>query len=176
MFWEIIKNPVIIGIVAGVIVYTYMSWNRKKENEKRIKKGKKIKLENKYDDIIVPSIVAILVWFITYGYFNYKTEKINQQQLNPTNQFILVKDSPSDNVGKSFTLVTRNQGITLPQTPLPALPVQQPSSIQAGQQIGQQTLKPTLAIGGTCPSQPSQPFGNNMNMNINNNVPDIFMD
>ena len=174
MFWEIIKNPVIIGIVAGIIVYTYMSWNRKKENEKRIKKGKKIKLENKYDDIIIPSIVAVLVWFIVYGYFNYKTDNTNKANI-PQQQYILVKDSPSDKVGKSFTLVTKNQGITLPQTQIqqtqlqPLQPLQQPSIVQ--------TTKPTIAIGGTCPTQPvPAPVQSNIQLVGNNNVPDIFMD
>jgi len=38
MLVEILKNPVIFGLLAGVIVYNYMAWNRKKEIEKKIKK------------------------------------------------------------------------------------------------------------------------------------------
>jgi predicted permease len=38
MFKRLIKNPVIIAVIAGLIVYAYMAWNRKKENEKRLKK------------------------------------------------------------------------------------------------------------------------------------------
>ena len=40
MLKEIITNPVIIGLVAGSIVYAYLSWTRKKYNEKRLKKKK----------------------------------------------------------------------------------------------------------------------------------------
>ena len=88
MLVEILKNPVIIGLLAGAIVYNYMAWNRKKEIEKRLKKGKKIKEEQKYNDIIIPTIVAIIVWFISFAYFNYKEEKsgnIGQigQQIQP---------------------------------------------------------------------------------------------
>ena len=91
---KIIKNPVIIAVVAGLIVYTYMSWNRKKENEKRLKKGKKIKSSNKYDNIIIPGVSAVIVWFIAYAYFTRNTV---QQVANPVGQpvqnYELVKDT-----------------------------------------------------------------------------------
>ena len=112
MLKEIIRNPVIIGLVAGTIVFAYLSWNRKKENERRLKKGKKIRDDDKYDDIIIPIIVAVLVWFIVYGYFNYNKE--NKQQTTIPN-YKLVIDQPSEQVNQTFTLVTTG-GITLPNT------------------------------------------------------------
>jgi hypothetical protein len=133
MLVEILKNPVIIGLLAGAIVYNYMAWNRKKEIEKRLKKGKKIKEEQKYNDIIIPTIVAIIVWFISFAYFNYKQEKsgnIGQigQQIQPvqtikpiqTNinippiQSLQPINSPSD-IAHSFTMVNKNAlGVTMP--------------------------------------------------------------
>ena len=126
MLVEILKNPVIIGLLAGAIVYNYMAWNRKKEIEKRLKKGKKIKEEQKYNDIIIPSIVAIIVWFISFAYFNYKEEKAGQpvQQLQPLQPIIPNQtrlsvppiqslqplqppNSPSD-IAHSFTMVNKN--------------------------------------------------------------------
>ena len=127
MLIEILKNPVIIGLLAGAIVYNYMAWNRKKEIEKRLKKGKKIKEEQKYNDIIIPSIVAIIVWFIAFAYFNYKEEKIgqigqigqignpNQPKINlPPIQSLQPQNSPSD-IAHSFTMINKTTtGVTMP--------------------------------------------------------------
>jgi len=133
MLVEILKNPVIIGLLAGAIVYNYMAWNRKKEIEKRLKKGKKIKEEQKYNDIIIPSIVAVIVWFISFAYFNYKDEKSGQigqigqigkpvQSIQPIQSKISVpsiqslqpQNSPSD-IAHSFTMVNKNAlGVTMP--------------------------------------------------------------
>ena len=132
MLVEILKNPVIIGILAGAIVYNYMAWNRKKEIEKRLKKGKPIKESHKHNDIIIPSIIAIIVWFITFAYLNYKEEKsgqINQpnqlNQLNQLNQQMQTKinvppiqtlnplNSPSD-IAHSITMVNKTAAVTMP--------------------------------------------------------------
>lgn len=133
MLIEILKNPVIIGLLAGAIVYNYMAWNRKKEIEKRLKKGKKIKEEQKYNDIIIPSIVAIIVWFIAFAYFNYKEEKIGQigqtgqigqigqignpiqPKINvPPIQSLQPQNSPSD-IAHSFTMINKTTtGVTMP--------------------------------------------------------------
>lgn len=129
MLVEILKNPVIIGLLAGAIVYNYMAWNRKKEIEKRLKKGKKIKEEQKYNDIVIPSIVAVIIWFISFAYFNYKDEKSGQigqigtiQPIHPIQPKISVpaiqslqpQNSPSD-IAHSFTMVNKNTlGVTMP--------------------------------------------------------------
>lgn len=127
MLVEILKNPVIIGLLAGAIVYNYMAWNRKKEIEKRLKKGKKIKDEQKYNDIVIPSIVAIIVWFISFAYFNYKEEKSgqsvqplqsiipNQSKINvPPIQSLQPQNSPSD-IAHSFTMVNKTAtGVVMP--------------------------------------------------------------
>jgi hypothetical protein len=128
MLVEILKNPVIFGLLAGIIVYNYMEWNRKKEIEKRLKKGKKIKDSMKKTDIIIPSIVAIIVWFISFAYFNYKEEKSNTTQIQTNIQSQPIKplqslpsiqtlqpiqQSPSD-VAHSFTMINKSSGITVP--------------------------------------------------------------
>jgi len=142
MLVEILKNPVIFGLLAGVIVYNYMAWNRKKEIEKRLKKGKKIKEEHKYNDIIIPSIVAIIVWFISFAYFNHKEENLGQyghisqpmhqlqtqskiniptiqslhplQPLQPLHPLQPLNASPSE-IAHSFTMVNKTAtGLTMP--------------------------------------------------------------
>ncbi len=127
MFMNLVKNPVIIAVVAGCIVYAYMAWNRKKENETRLKKNKKIKEENKYDNIIIPGITAVIVWFIAYGYFNHM-KSINGGLESPQNigsaaalniadkQYKIANDSASA-TRNSFTLVNKTGGISLPTVP-----------------------------------------------------------
>ena len=122
MFKRLIKNPVIIAVVAGVLVYAYMAWNKKQENEKRLKKGKKIREENKYDNIIIPGVTAVIVWFIAYGYFNNNKSsgdiQIEGTQQNSGPQFRLAKESASNSdVRRSFTLVNKTGGISLPTAP-----------------------------------------------------------
>jgi hypothetical protein len=122
MFKRLIKNPVIIAVVAGVLVYAYMAWNKKQENEKRLKRGKKIKEENKYDNIIIPGVTAVIVWFIAYGYFNNNKSSGDiqiegNQEISPP-QFRLAKESASNSdIRRSFTLVNKTGGISLPTVP-----------------------------------------------------------
>lgn len=140
MFERLIKNPVILAVVAGIIVYIYMAWNKKQEDNKRLKKGKKIKQENKYNNIIIPGVTAILVWFITYGYFNNNNKLNDLSNPNPNvlnnvlnnlsnqnvlnNQYRVVRDNLSESDAKqSFTLVNKSGGVSLQNIHnLPSLP------------------------------------------------------
>jgi heme/copper-type cytochrome/quinol oxidase subunit 2 len=126
MFMNLVKNPVIIAVVAGCIVYAYMAWNRKKENEIRLKKNKKIKEENKYDNIIIPGITAVIVWFISYGYFNHvkATSGIESGQnigssaaLNVADKQYKIANDSASATRNSFTLVNKTGGISLPTVP-----------------------------------------------------------
>ena len=99
---KIIKNPVLIAVVAGVFAYTYMAWKRKEKL--------------KYVDIILPGIIAVIAWFLAYGYFNYNIEsandaaQINQPERVPTYRLINdVSVTPT-----SFTLLNPVGGITCP--------------------------------------------------------------
>ena len=77
MFKDLIMNPVIIGLIAGIIAYNYMSWRKRKMIEKKLKRGKKVKPQQFYNDIIIPTLVAVIVWFIAYGYINYKKQSVS---------------------------------------------------------------------------------------------------
>jgi hypothetical protein len=107
---NIIKNPTFIAVVAGVITYTYVVW-KKKQNKKNNKIQKKDKKE-----VIMAGVVALLVWFIVYGYLNYKKSKPSPnylaqvQQPMPTYRLVQdISESP-----KSFTLMNPAGGIAFP--------------------------------------------------------------
>jgi hypothetical protein len=120
MFKELFMNPVIIGVIAGIIAYNYMSWKKRKLIEKKKKRGKKINPQDLQTDIIIPSLVAIIVWFIAFGYSNYNKKQINQNDDFNQNipQYKLVRDSSPINQTKSddrsFTLITNQNDIMLP--------------------------------------------------------------
>jgi NADH:ubiquinone oxidoreductase subunit 5 (subunit L)/multisubunit Na+/H+ antiporter MnhA subunit len=127
---ELIKNPITIGFLAGFITYFYLVWDKRKEIE-RAKKSKKNKKVDKKVDLLIPGLVAVVVWFISYLYLNQKqtsmsqmtsNQNINNNVANNTNvpkTYNLVSESNTDEeFGKenqlSYTLITNNKGITLP--------------------------------------------------------------
>jgi hypothetical protein len=113
---KIIKNPVLIAVVAGVLAYTYMAWKRREQLKKSKKARKNKKL--KYVDIIIPGIIAVIAWFLAYGYLHYNVESIDSDNIQPMNgvervpTYRLVNDvsvTPT-----SFTLLNPVGGITCP--------------------------------------------------------------
>jgi hypothetical protein len=123
---DVIKNPIIIGLLAGTITYIYLTWN---DNETSKKKSKKSKKEV---NLLIPLVVAVIGWFITYAYFQYNNESGNGDIIIPhisgnrrplplpmskTPSYRFVKDVVSESSDpKSFSLLTG--GVTVP-TKLP---------------------------------------------------------
>ena len=68
--WDIIQNPIIIGLFAGVVVYIYM------KNEKKDQKNKNINL-------LIPLVVFIAFVFISHVYFEcYDSNEISPVVVN----------------------------------------------------------------------------------------------
>jgi flagellar basal body-associated protein FliL len=61
---DIIKNPIMIGFIAGMLTYMYIKW--KNEPNMKNKKNKKKREIN----LLIPLVVFILFWFISYAYFS----------------------------------------------------------------------------------------------------------
>ena len=107
---NIIKNPILIAVVAGVIVYSYITWKNKSKKKKNVTNA-----------LLAAGITTSIIWLLTYGYLNYKPSNTNI--LNPTKEiptYKLVKDISES--PKSFTLINPNGGISVPfgtQTHLP---------------------------------------------------------
>jgi hypothetical protein len=101
---NIIKNPILIAVVAGVIVYAYVTW---KNNEKKNKK-------DKMNALLATGITTAIVWLIAYGYLNYKPSNM-QNNIQPEKNvptYKLVRDISES--PKSFTLINPNGGISAP--------------------------------------------------------------
>jgi len=110
---DIVRNPIVLGILSGTIVYLYMYWQeeqKEKNNENR-----------KPVSILIPGVVASFVWFIT-GCMNGSEENNNYvRESLPEKSIIYRLDDnvklPNDNNSsfgsKSFRLVGRGN-IQLP--------------------------------------------------------------
>jgi hypothetical protein len=59
---DLIKNPIIIALFAGVATYLYMAW----VNDQKYKKNPKAK---KVIGVFTPLVVTVIVWLLAYGYF-----------------------------------------------------------------------------------------------------------
>ena len=77
MVIDVIKNPVIIGLIAGVLTYIFILWYYKE----------KIKKDPRYRRtyaIFIPIFVGVIAWIISYIYFSYNSvevmEEINMSQ------------------------------------------------------------------------------------------------
>lgn len=133
---EVIKNPIIIGLVAGTLTYAYLTWDASEKNEKNKKRSKKNYKEVEVN-LLIPLVVAVIGWFIAYTYFQYNNESndiytteqnsFNSVQnprkglplpltRNPGYRFVNDVISESSEP-KSFSLLTGN-GVTIP-TKLP---------------------------------------------------------
>ena len=118
---DVVKNPVVIALFAGVVAYLYMKW--KKDNDKKKNKGKKNKStdEIKYIGLIIPAVVMVITWFIAYGYSVYgktpakiQVQPMMNESVMPLPNYKLIRDGPSsENVG-SFSLL--NKGVKIPRT------------------------------------------------------------
>ena len=66
---DIIKNPVVIGLLAGLITYMYMRWKNDSDKDNKDKKKKKD------INLLIPFSVFIVFWFISYAiYFSNEEE------------------------------------------------------------------------------------------------------
>jgi len=61
---SILKNPIVIGILALAVTYLYMWWEEKKRREKNPKAKKRTV------NVITPVVVGGIAWFIASNYFD----------------------------------------------------------------------------------------------------------
>jgi D-alanyl-lipoteichoic acid acyltransferase DltB (MBOAT superfamily) len=112
---DIITNPVIIGLLAGLITYMYMRWRN--DSNKNKKKKKNINL-------LIPFAVFVVFWFISYAYFSSSDEEIHENIINKKNDKmnnLNIKIKPTNHVTisdtsepVSFNLVSKSNGVHIP--------------------------------------------------------------
>ncbi len=117
MMIDIIKNPVIIGLTVGVLVYLYIKWDSSKKEDKNKDKNKR-----KDSNILIPLFLGTLSWFIANNYYDFNETSINNNNnLTINNNYevpgkLNLSDSPMiggdgginlmNNVGNKFNMNT----------------------------------------------------------------------
>jgi multisubunit Na+/H+ antiporter MnhB subunit len=72
---DIIKNPVIIGLTVGILVYLYLKWDASKRKEDKNKR--------KDSNLLIPLFIGVATWFISNNYFEkYNFDELSQNNLN----------------------------------------------------------------------------------------------
>jgi uncharacterized protein with PQ loop repeat len=120
---DIVNNPIVIGVVACVLTYVYLSWRAKQAMKQQ--KSKKPKDVN----LLIPLVVGLIAWFVVYGYIEYnKKPVLDNNPIRPVSQplpiapnanYRFTKDVIPDSSSeiKSFSLLTG--GVNIPTKPLP---------------------------------------------------------
>lgn len=123
---DLIKNPIIIGLVAGGAVYAYLTWQENEKYKKRVRRGSKKPKEQV--NLLIPLAVTLITWFIAYAYFSHSETaqappndifmplQVKPQMplpLAPNASYKFTKDVLSDSSDpKSFSMITG--GVTVP--------------------------------------------------------------
>ncbi len=118
---EIIRNPVIIGLTVGILVYIYMKWEQSKKPPHE-------KNKRRDSNLLIPLGVGIACWFVAHNYFenynfsndgNYSgvnSEKLDFTQNIPTK----IEDTMAgganlvNNIGNNMMPINNNVNITGP--------------------------------------------------------------
>jgi hypothetical protein len=110
---DIIQNPVVIGVLVGLITYVYMIWSTN-QNKKKKKQHKKY---GNGANLPIVLVVSCIAWFIAYSYFDTDTKKsivnttIQAPFVNNIQRFNPAISTSSD---QSFSLL--QNGINIPNT------------------------------------------------------------
>ena len=68
MLDNILKNPIILGLIVGVIAYLYISWDNQQEKDKR--KSQNIILDENDDELFIPVTLGIITSILAYCYLD----------------------------------------------------------------------------------------------------------
>lgn len=88
---NLIKNPILIGIIIATITYLYLKWKVDKKNKK--------KKMNKEVNLLIPLIAGAITSVIVYYYFN----EVSHEQPPMITQLNI--PNPMPDIGKTDALV-----------------------------------------------------------------------
>ena len=104
-----LKNPIILGILTGVLIYAFLYW----QEERKYKKDQNYK---KNVNFLIPGITAALVWFMAGSYFdnNEKVSKLPKNSIiHKLDENVLISESNNSD-SKSYRLIGKGK-IELPE-------------------------------------------------------------
>ena len=102
---DILKNPIVIGLFSGALIYFYLYWSEEQRSKKNPSSKKKLV------SVVTPGVVAVIIWFIASSYLDPKTiSTSNTNVVQETNNMI-----PVENVNGSLHIIHKNN-IRLPSS------------------------------------------------------------
>lgn len=95
MYCDILRNPIIVGILVGVVVYLFMKHkNKKNEKTNKTEKNKK----NKHSAFVIPGMAGIIAGFLvwTLNESDKKTVPVPPTKINipQNNDNIVLENGP----------------------------------------------------------------------------------
>jgi hypothetical protein len=72
MSYEMLKNPIVLGIITAVIVYGYLYYERYTKQEALKTQGQPVPEES--ISFYKPAIAGVVVWFLAVQYFSAEEE------------------------------------------------------------------------------------------------------
>lgn len=153
---DILKNPIVIGIILGVLVYLYLLW----DNDKKYKNsnGKEPK---KDVNIGIPLIVAIVGAVASYGYFNNSFVTNIDKNVDASINKLIDVESPQQLTGGGQ--INNSNSV----------PVKLPSSHTSS---NTQFIKPSKSITDFSSDNALSYVLTHKGINIPNNIPDVFIE
>ena len=113
-----LKNPIILGIIAGALTYLYLWWDADKKHKKNPTSKKQ------QASIITPAIIAVVVWFLASSYFDSGEETSDigvelpknemSEPVKSENRFNLADTSISSG-SRTYHMIGKNK-VRLPET------------------------------------------------------------
>jgi hypothetical protein len=159
---DILKNPIIIGLLAGALTYAYLTWVQNDKNEKYKKKNKPHKIEEV--NLFIPLIVSIIGWFIAYAYLENDDTVVNIVNTVPTSSNVV--NVPDINNGNNTFPI-----MTLPNLKSSYIP-KMPMPLQVPQTAGYNFVKDVLSDSSD-PKEFSLLTGG---VTIPNKLPDVLLE
>jgi len=111
-----LQNPIVVGLVVFVVVYAYLRWdaNRKYKEDP--------KSEKKKVNILIPTIVGGLSWFLTGSYLKQycgnNAQTVEVQQINHPNKAVpyCLQSMSQGSVNFSPVQMLQKRSLRLPKT------------------------------------------------------------
>lgn len=98
-----LKDPVVISIITGIVVFLYLWYNLSddKDDKKNKKNSGCVMSKLKRINLLIPLISAIIVWFVTSCYFN-ENIPMDQNVRNNNTQIQYRTSQSSNNMKNPF--------------------------------------------------------------------------
>ena len=78
---DIIRNPIIIGILAGGLVFAYLKYTNESDKKKK---------QENFFPVLIPTIVFVCTWLISYAYFEYSLNKSTDNSIDVEDSYKVI--------------------------------------------------------------------------------------